>query len=218
MVLKDAAGPRKVRSYRYKNIVRVVRPEFINPYPWMSAVEAMVHLELERRRIPFAWRYFDGHSDYLDQLVPGWVPEFTLLEYKTVIHIVGEWWGTLPGVVEEAALAQVCLEEDGWRFLTLFGRDIESLGADRALHELAPDLSRPHITGGVKDSPYDPPTYMQELRRAAGARALRRSKFAYDETDAQKEPQNSDTRSDRRSRRTSRQRRSRRSYRRSSYD
>lgn len=176
------AGRRRGKFNRsYKQIVRKVNPEFINPYPWMSDAEAMVHLELERRHIPFSWRYFDGTSPWLQELIPDYAPEFTLREQKLVIIVVGEYFGSLPGVLDRQALAQAALEEDGWKVATLFGETVKQEGADAVLNKEAPELRRPVARGNPRKSPYDPPTYLEELRRRTSAFALKRSKFALDE-------------------------------------
>src|SRR5690606_35314459 len=97
---------RKNRAY--------VKTGFVNPYPWMSSTEARVHLWLEYRQVPFSWRWFDGYSPNLSYLMPDFHPEFTLKEYKVVILVIGTFWGTVPGILDRNALAQVLLEEEGW--------------------------------------------------------------------------------------------------------
>lgn len=179
---------RQLRGSRgYVNLVRKGDLGFINPYPYMSDAEAMVHLELERRYIPFSWRYFDGVSPWLQELLPDYAPEFTLREQKLVIVVVGEYFGTLPGIIDRQALAQAALEEDGWKVVSLFSFDILNKGADLILTREIPELSRPVAKGKPRKSPFDPPTYFQELRKRVSALALQRGRFALEEEQREKD-------------------------------
>lgn len=177
---------RSKRGYRYVNRVGAQNFGFINPYPHMASAEAMVHLELERRHIPFSWRYFDGESPWLQELLPDFAPEFTLREQKLVIIVVGAYFGTLPGVLDRTALAQAALEEDGWKVASLFAYDIERDGASLTLDRRIPELMKPVATGEPRKSPYDPPTYFEELRKRIGALALLRSRFAQKDPESPK--------------------------------
>lgn len=172
------AAQRAKRGFRYVNRVGRQNFGFINPYPHMASAEAMVHLELERRHIPFSWRYFDGDSPWLKELIPDFAPEFTLREQRLVIIVVGAYFGTLPGVLDRTALAQAALEEDGWKVVSLFAYDIERDGANITLNRHVPELIQPVATGEPRKSPYDPPTYFEELRKRISALALRRARFA----------------------------------------
>lgn len=155
----------------------------------MSDAEAMVHLELEERRIPFSWRYFDGQAPLLKELIPDYAPEFTLREHRLVIVIVGEYFGSIPSVIDRAALAQAALEMDGWKVVSLFATDIQRDGPVVVLDRQCPELRRTTIRGGKRKSPYDPPTYFEGLRRNSSALALRRSKFALEEEQREKQEQ-----------------------------
>lgn len=181
-----SASPRRKRGLRYVNRVRTGGFGFINPYPHMADAEAMVHLELEHRHIPFSWRYFDGESPWLAELLPDYAPEFTLREHKLVIIVVGSYFGTLPSVLDRTALAQAALEEDGWKVVSLYAFDIERDGAKVTLDKQVPELSRPVARGERRDSPYDPPTYFEELRERISALALRRSRFAFTDPEPNK--------------------------------
>ena len=204
-------SPRERRGFRYANRVGAARVEFINPYPHMADAEAMVHLELERRHIPFSWRYFDGEAPLLQELMPDYAPEFTLREMKLVITIVSPYYGGLPGVIDRQALAQAALEMDGWKVVTLFSYDIERLGADAALTEKVPELAKPVAYGEPRKSPYDTPTYFQESRKRLAALALARSRFALEEEQREKKQDGTTSRP---RRRPSRPRRTRRRLRR----
>ncbi len=136
---------------------------FSNPYPWMSSIEAMVHLALEEHRVPFSWRYFDGYApDFTELLVnTGYQPEFTLSEYKVVILVTSTFFGTLPGVLDKTALATVTLEADGWQVVNLFDPEIRSQGAWSLLIKALPSLGS--ITGPVKINPYGRPNLINRL-------------------------------------------------------
>ena len=122
----------------------------------MSSIEAMVHLALEEHRIPFSWRLFDGDSPNFTQLMAnqGYQPEFTLREYRTVIMVQGSFFGSLPGVLDNIALAQVLLQADLWRVVVLWEADIRTLGAWDLLAKAIPALGS--ITGPPRANPYQP--------------------------------------------------------------
>lgn len=136
---------------------------FINPYPWMSSIEAMVHLALEEHKIPFSWRWFDGQAPDFTQLLTnqGFQPEFTLREYNTVIMVEGGYFGTLPGVLDKVALAQVTLEADGWKVIILWDQDIRTFGAWELLLKAMPNLGT--ITGPPRPNPYGHPDLMKGI-------------------------------------------------------
>lgn len=126
---------------------------WVNPFPQMSSIEAMIYLVLRDKKVPFMWRYFDGDSPSIKALMPEFAPEFTLSEYKTVILIIGNFWGTLPGLIDKNALAQALLEHDGWKVLTLYENDIR-LNPTKALTDKMPELANPAIQGVEKLNPF----------------------------------------------------------------
>ena len=156
--------------------LRFPRFEFINPYPHMSEPEAMVHLDLERRKVPFTWRYFDGESVGLSFVMPDFAPEFTLREYKTVILIIGEFWGELPGVMDKNALATAILESEGWKVAWFFEMDIRA-GVSALVDKTLPELKQPAFTGKPRDNPYGIPDLMSRRREQLRGQGLRRAKF-----------------------------------------
>ena len=166
----------RIRKQRQRNRLRKVKPEFVNPYPWMSQPEAMIKLDLERRKVPFSWRYFDGVSPQLTELMPGYHPEFTLTEYKVVIILLGNFFGFLPGPLDTVALAQTLLELDGWKVKVFVEddvrKDISGL-IDRELPELINGIYR----GKEKIGPYGRPDLLAErrnqLRELGASRAKR---------------------------------------------
>jgi len=153
-----ARGAQEKRQFKGSNEL-----SFSNPYPWMSAVEAMVHLALEAHKVPFSWRFFDGEAPTFQQLLvnTGYQPEFTLREYKLVILVTGGFYGTLPGVLDKTALAQVCLEEDGWKVVNLFDQDIRTVGAWNLLLKEMPNLGS--ITGPLRPNPYGRPVLVSRI-------------------------------------------------------
>lgn len=143
----------------------------------MSEPEAMVHLELERRGVPFSWRYFDGESPSLSFLMPDYAPEFTLREYKVVILIIGIFWGTLPGIIDRNALAQALLESEGWKVVTLFEQDIRN-GVGTLFDAEMPQLKNPTIRGKPRPNPWGIPDFMARRRQQLRGQGLGRAKFA----------------------------------------
>lgn len=156
------------------------RLEFINPYPWMSSVEARVHLELERREVPFTWRWFDGDlAPHLRELMPSYAPEFTLKEYKTVIIVQGNYFSQLPGIIDTVAMAQVLLEADGWKVVVLWEDDILR-DLQGVLEKHLPWLKKPPVKGKPRVGPYGRIDLMANRRKALSAFNLRRAKYALD--------------------------------------
>src|SRR5688572_19288549 len=171
---------RRAQKKRKNNILRGVKKlfKFQNPYPWMSEVEAMVHLELEKRGVPFSWRYFDAIelAPNLALLMPDFAPEFTLKEYKYVILIIGEFFGTLPTVLDRNAFGQVLLEADGWTVAVLFEDEIRD-DVGKALDSKLPLLAAAAIKGPVRPNPYGTPDFMAKRREQLRGQALQRAMF-----------------------------------------
>jgi len=146
----------------------------------MSATEARVHLELERLGVPFSWRFFDGESVTLTYLIPDFTPEFTLKEYKSVIIVVGGFFGTLPGILDKNALAAVALEEDGWKVAFLNEDEIiEDVTA--ALKRQLPEVAAARTKGPIRTNPYGQPNFMAKRRAQLAGQALEKSKFTVNE-------------------------------------
>lgn len=177
-------GIRKRAQRPRKNVIlRGVKKlfEFQNPYPWMSEVEAMVHLELEKRGVPFSWRYFNAFdiAPNLALLMPDFAPEFTLREYKYAILIIGEFFGTLPTVLDRNAFGQVLLEEDGWTVAILFEQEIRN-DVGKAIDEKLPLLVGAAIKGPQVPNPYGTPDFMAKRRLQLQGQALAKALFRFD--------------------------------------
>lgn len=193
----------RVRGWRTrqsrKDLVRLPSLEFVNPYPWMSAVEARIHLVLEHLHVPFSWRYFDGYSPNMTELLPTFTPEFTLSEYNIVILVLGNYYGTLPGVLDMNALAQAALEYDGWTVAVLWEDEVVRDATVAVLNAL-PVLRAPTISGESKPNPYGlVPDYLSRRRLTLASQALKRRKFFDPERQA-KDRYSGNRRSPRRSR------------------
>jgi len=145
--------------------------------PWMSEPEAMVHLELERRQVPFSWRYFDGVSPAIAAVMPDFAPEFTLREYKVVILIIGLFFGEIPGVLDKNALAAALLEGDGWKVVNLYETDIRA-DVSGLLDKEVPVLKNPSVTGKPRPNPFGIPDFMARRREQLQGQGLSRAKFA----------------------------------------
>ncbi len=151
-------------------------PEFLNPFSYMSSDDARVAVELWHRNLPWSYRYFDRPdlAPTVHQLIPDFSPEFTLSEYRTVIIVEGGFFGTLPGVLDKAALAKALLEHDGWKCIILFEQDIvHNLVAE--LDKQFPESIHPIIIGVQKPSPYGEPTTMDTRRQFLRGLALLRA-------------------------------------------
>lgn len=166
----------------YRHMARGRDVEFINPYGYMSSTEARVHLALERYTIPFSWRYFDAwdQAPHLAELLPSYAPEFTLKEYRTVIVVSGGFFGSIPGILDRTALAQVLLEEDGWTFIMLYEADILR-DVDGLLARELPWYRNPPIKGPPRMPPMGRPDFMSQRRADLSAYAIRRGKYALTE-------------------------------------
>lgn len=176
---KSSSEGTRLRHRAVGRNIRSSQPGFVNPYAHMSSIEAMVHLELERRNVPFSWRYFDGVSLHLKTLLPEFSPEFTLKEYKLVILIIGNFFGSLPGILDTNALAQTLLEEDGWRVVTLFEQDIRR-DVKGLIDREAPELIAPTFVGKPRPNPYGIPDFMARRRFWLKGSGLLRAKFKTD--------------------------------------
>jgi hypothetical protein len=142
----------------------------------MSDPEAMVHLELERRNVPFSWRWFDGDSPHLREMLPDYAPEFTLREYRLVFTVAGAFFSGIPGVFDRMALAAVLLEADGWRLEVLYDADIRK-GVGQAIDAVAPELVRPSVVGPPRPNPLGNVDLMRRLRERLSAYAMFRRKY-----------------------------------------
>lgn len=150
---------------------------FINPFSYESSDDARVQLELENRYIPFSYRYFDGDAPTLKKLIPAYEPEFTLKEYKVVIIIVGSFFGALPGALDQAALAKVLLEQDGWTQVAWYENELKSLGVAALMQRDLPQLSTPMFQGPERPSPVGHPLTMETRRSWLRGLALLRKLY-----------------------------------------
>lgn len=169
---------RKRHDRSYKNRVQRARLEFHNPYPWMSEPEAMVHLELERRQVPFSWRNFDGVSAHREAFIPEFHPEFTLKEYNIVIVVIGGFFGTLPSVLDQTALGVSALEADNWKCATWSEGEIRS-GVELLMDHDLPELKGAPIKGPARALAFGIPDFMAKRRLQLTGQALIRKKFKF---------------------------------------
>lgn len=145
----------------------------------MSEPEAMVHLELERREIPFSWRNFDGASAHREAFIPEFHPEFTLKEYKIVIVVIGGFFGTLPNILDQTALGISALEADGWKCATWSEGEIRS-GVTLLMDGDLPQLKAPAVKGPPRTLVWGIPDFMAKRRLQLTGQALIRKKFKLD--------------------------------------
>jgi hypothetical protein len=145
----------------------------------MSEPEARVFLFLKGLGVPFSWREFDGKSQapQFVEFMPAYVPEFTLTEYKIVILVIGSYWGTLPGILDNALIAQVLLEADGWKVAALREQEIRN-DVGKAIFGALPQLAGATIKGSPKNFPesYDK-KYLERVREFARGNAFKRRKY-----------------------------------------
>lgn len=169
------------RTGSRKNLISF-REQFVNPYPWMAKSEAMVHLYLEEKRVPFSWRHFDGEAIHFQYLMRDYLPEFTLRECKIVIIIIGTYQvENIPGILDKSALAVALLEQDGWKVGVLYEQEILAKGPAAAVEAVLPELRAPWVHGPPRPNPYGHPDMMEQRRRFASALSLHRKQWFQDE-------------------------------------
>lgn len=151
--------------------------EFIDPFSYESKAEARVQLELENRHIPFSYRYFDGSAPTLKTLIPAYAPEFTMKEYHIVIVVVGGFYGTLPGAIDEIALASVLLQKDGWKQIAWQENEITNIGVASLITRDIPEFVNPAIIGVERPSPVGHPLTMETRRQWLRGLALLKKIF-----------------------------------------
>jgi len=174
----------RIRGTKGFTGARVKQATLIAPYSTMSLAEGLVYQVMLAKGIPFSYRWFDGDAPTVKELVKGWAPEFTLTEYRTVVIVLGGFYGTLPDVVNQAALAQVALEMDGWKLVYLFEADILTKGAAASLELAMPALVLPGIAHGtVRFGPYGMPDLMAKLRMQRAAQTHSRKTAIESQTD-----------------------------------
>lgn len=143
-----------------------------NPYPFMSWPDAIVRRELEIRRIPFSYRYFKPEwCPILKVLLPDYHPEFTLPDYKIVILVMGQFWGTLPGIIDRDALGKVALESQGWKVVVWHELDIRQRVLQLFSRDL-PMLDDPQITGEMIPNPYPLPDFIGKFKQIIAAKRV----------------------------------------------
>lgn len=167
--------PNRIRR-KGQNRQKTFKPRPTNPYPWMSLPEALVHLELESRNIPFSWRWFDGVAETFQLLMPDFQPEFTLREQQTVILVQGGFFGFLPGVIDRIALAATLLEFDGWKVVILLEDEIRA-GAAAALDKKAPELRAQLAFGPPRPNPFGHPDATRGRAVQLSAQGLEKRRF-----------------------------------------
>lgn len=136
----------------------------------------MVKIELDHLGVPYSWRFFDGEAPTVQYLIPDFAPEFTLREYKIVIIVVGGFFGTLPGILDKTALAQVALEQDGWKCALLYDADIRR-NPRQALIEALPELNTPSIRGPERPNPIGAVEIMTARLAQLKSRGLNQKRF-----------------------------------------
>jgi hypothetical protein len=147
----------------------------------MSEPEARVFLFLRGLGVPFSWRQFDGQSQaptFMSVMQSqNFVPEFTLTEYKIIILVIGDYYGSIPGILNTAGLAQACFENDGWKVAALWQTEIIN-DVGKAIFSKLPILATPSIKGGPKNfaESYDK-KYLERVRQFARGNAFKRRKY-----------------------------------------
>lgn len=138
----------------------------------MSWPDAIIRRELEVRRVPFSYRYFKPEwCPTLKVLLPDYHPEFTLPQYKIVILVMGQFWGTLPGIVDRDALGKVVLESEGWKVVVWHEIDIRTRVLQLFRTEL-PQLEDPQITGEQIANPYPLPNFIDKFKAIIAAQRV----------------------------------------------
>jgi hypothetical protein len=161
------------RRYKSRGGARAQeRLDFINPWPNLPSTDARVMIRLNQMRVPYSYRYFNADNPYIKTLLPGWAPEFTLKDYKLVILVVGSFFGNIPSVISQNALATVILQQEGWKVLTWHEVDIVS--RLDWLFAQEPKLRNPVKLGPPYKNPFEAslPNIMEQFRRMRAMRKV----------------------------------------------
>lgn len=103
---RQVGGPHRLKVYR---------PWFIDPYPWVqgSKPEKMVMAELARRGIFFL------HTPQTNNLGgavdPSWEADIMVPQYRIWIEVQGSYFHSLEGQIEKDSYRYAAIKQAGWR-------------------------------------------------------------------------------------------------------
>lgn len=137
-----------------------------SPYPWMNYPESIVQDYLIRKGVPFIWHGFQGDAVNFLALMPGYAPTFTLPDYKIALFVIHPFFGNIPTVLDQAALALTLLQVDGWTSIALYDTDIMSGEIAQVIERQVPALRSPAKLGPEIPNPYGDVAVLAKKRSA----------------------------------------------------
>jgi len=161
---------RERRRYPRHGGFRTPAYEWDNPFSNISAADAKMWLTLIGWGVRFSYRLpvsawtVAPAPVMLKALLPDWAPEFLLPYQKTVIVILGDFFGGIPAVLDQAALGQAILKQSGWKVRVVNEFELESKSPGKILAEMGV-RGTPGSAGQVLPNPYGIPDTMERFRR-----------------------------------------------------
>lgn len=157
-------------------------PQFVNPYYYMSAIDARIAMYLLELGVTFAYDYFDqvgmAPAAHMKVLLPNFAPPFTLPDYKVVILVQSDFWGSLPGVINNNALAEVLLKADGWKAVVWTQAEIVGFPGVASLFQRdLPEVVNGPFKGQEVPSPYGRPGTWNHRRQVLRGLGMLRKKY-----------------------------------------
>lgn len=149
-------------GHRRGRRIRASTPAFTNPMPNIPRVDAYMWIALTQRGVPFYYRWFSENVAFIRELLPDWAPEFTIPARKTVIVILGEFYGNIPSIIDTTALAKAILDQNGWTTYIVLESTILARGVDRVVDTFTTIRG---ATGGPLKQPFGLPDVMAQFRR-----------------------------------------------------
>jgi very-short-patch-repair endonuclease len=138
--IRRTRKPQATRRGKPGRTVRVPKPWWVDPYPWIqgSSIEKMVMAEFVRRGIYFEHTpQRNTIGGYID---PTWEADFLLPQYKIWVEIQGEYFHSRPDAIERDAIRFAAIEASGWRPVFWWEYDIRSRLKD--LMDAVPEFYR----------------------------------------------------------------------------
>ena len=154
---------------------------FVNPYFYMSSIDARIAEYLLEIGVAFAYDYFDQAggpaAPHMKVLLPNFAPPFTLPDYRVVIMVQSDFWGSLPGVINQNALAEALLQTDGWKAVVWTSAEIQGFPGVASLFQRdLPEVVTGPFKGQEVPSPYGRPNTWNRRRSILRGLGLIRSK------------------------------------------
>jgi hypothetical protein len=135
--------------------------------PDISSADAKMWLTLVGWGVRFYYRLpvskWSNPPVFAKTLLPAWAPEFYLPNQKTVIVVLGTFFGAIPAVISQVALGQAILRQAGWKMHIATEFDLEVKGPGKLLAEWG--VRGDNTPGTALPNPYGIPDTMARFRR-----------------------------------------------------